>query len=121
MVLAIANGGLRVGILVPRFGEPIGHAVSSLILCGLIAMVAWIALPWIGPATLRVAAGVGALWLALTQLFEFGTGHFLMGQPWSRLLADYNVLNGRIWVLVLLTTALAPIAAARLRGPDGSA
>lgn len=121
MLLAIGNGGLRVGILIPRFGEAIGHVISTLILCGLIAMVAWIALPWIRPATTQTAAGVGALWLALTLLFEFGAGHYLMGQPWPRLLADYNVFKGRVWVLVLLTTALAPIAAARLRGLGATA
>ncbi|HII01788.1 TPA: hypothetical protein HA351_09125 [Methanosarcinaceae archaeon] len=27
---------------------------------------------------------------------------------WDRLLADYNILKGRVWILVLLTTFLAP-------------
>jgi len=27
---------------------------------------------------------------------------------WSRVLADYNVLRGRIWIVVLLTTVCAP-------------
>ena len=48
------------------------------------------------------------MWLALTVSFEFLGGHFLFGQPWQRLLADYDLLDGRVWVLVLVVTALAP-------------
>ena len=32
-----------------------------------------------------------------------------MGKPWETLLADYNVVRGRIWVLVLATVLLGPI------------
>ena len=35
------------------------------------------------------------------MLFELGFGHWVAGHPWSRLLADYDLLAGRIWVLVL--------------------
>ena len=34
----------------------------------------------------------------------------------AELLADYDVLKGRIWVLVLVTTAIALYLAARARG-----
>ena len=27
---------------------------------------------------------------------------------WNELLADYNLLNGRLWLLVLVTTLVAP-------------
>jgi hypothetical protein len=52
----------------------------------------------------------------LTLGFECLVGHFLFGNPWSRLLEDYNVLRGRIWVLVLVTIAVAPRLCARVRG-----
>ena len=29
--------------------------------------------------------------------------------PWAVLVEDYNIINGRTWVLVLLTTVLAPL------------
>ena len=119
-VLAIANGALRVGILIPRFGELAGHIVSTLLLCFIIALVTWIALPWIAPGTRGIAARIGALWLLMTLSFEFGAGHYLMGQPWSALLADYHLANGRIWPLVLITTAVAPIVVARLRNYPSS-
>jgi hypothetical protein len=52
----------------------------------------------------------------LTLAFEFLAGHYLFGAPWPQLLADYNVLRDRIWVLVLATTALAPWLTARSHG-----
>ena len=68
------------------------------------------------PASESQAAAIGAVWLALTLLFEFGYGHFAAGKSWAELLADYNVLRGRVWPLVLLMTAPAPLLAGRGRG-----
>jgi hypothetical protein len=47
-------------------------------------------------------------WLVLTVIFEFLFGHFVMGHPWSSLFHDYNLLAGRVWVLVLIWIAAAP-------------
>jgi len=52
---------------------------------------------------------IGFLWLLLTISFEFIFGHFVMGHTWEKLFADYNILNGKIWILVLFTTFLAPV------------
>ena len=57
---------------------------------------------------------LGVAWTVLTVAFEFLFGHFVMGHPWSRLLHDYNLLAGRVWLLVLLTTLLAPVLLGRL-------
>ncbi|MCL6545144.1 MAG: hypothetical protein K6T61_07935, partial [Bryobacteraceae bacterium] len=61
----------------------------------------------------RRRLGLGAGWCAATVAFEFGFGHYIIGHPWSALLADYNLFRGRLWVLVLLTLLLAPLAAKR--------
>jgi hypothetical protein len=58
---------------------------------------------------------LGIAWLTITVLFELAFGHWVAGHPWSRLLADYNILAGRLWVFVLLTTALAPWLMGRMR------
>jgi hypothetical protein len=52
---------------------------------------------------------IGVIWLIITVAFEFGFFHYVMGKPWETLLADYNVLRGRIWVLVLATVLLGQI------------
>jgi hypothetical protein len=116
LVVAVANGGVRQALLVPRFGDPVGHVISTLTLSAAILAVAWLAIGWIGPASAGEAWRIGALWVVLTLAFELLAGHYLFGAPWSRLLADYDVLRGRIWVLVLVATAAAPFLAARLRG-----
>ncbi|MHC1604588.1 MAG: hypothetical protein ACXQTP_01265 [Candidatus Methanofastidiosia archaeon] len=44
----------------------------------------------------------------MTITFEFIVGHYIIGHPWSKLLADYNILKGRVWSLILLTILAGP-------------
>jgi hypothetical protein len=116
LVLASLNGAVRDLALTPRWGDPLARAVSTIALCGLIALVTWLTIGWIHPATTRGALAIGLLWVALTLAFEFLAGHYLFHKPWSTLLADYDVRRGRIWVAVLVATFLAPLLLARGRG-----
>lgn len=116
VVLAILNGGVREAVLVPQLGAATAHVVSTILLCGLILAVSWFATRWIGPPTARAALAVGAVWLLLTLAFEFLAGHFLFGKAWPVLLADYNLLGGRIWVFVPIVTLVAPCLAWKTRG-----
>lgn len=116
MVLAIANGVTRNALITPRVGEHAGHVISTVILCGLIFLAAWLAIDWIGPGGARQAFFVGVLWVGMTAAFEFLVGHYVFGHSWEKLLADYNLARGRVWILVLLSTLLAPYVAARARG-----
>lgn len=52
---------------------------------------------------------VGTVWVALTVAFEFLAGHYVFGNSWERLLADYNMVRGRLWILVLLANLFAPL------------
>lgn len=115
LVVAVLNGGLREGVLTPRMGQTVAHGISSIMLSAAILVVTWIAIPWIRPATPRDVITIGLGWLALTLAFEFGFGR-LRGATWPELLVDYNVFRGRIWVLVLMSTAVAPYVTARARG-----
>jgi hypothetical protein len=113
--LASLNGALRDFGLTPALGDTIGRAISTVLLCVLILFVAWLSIGWIGPATGFDAVGVGGLWVFLTLAFEFLVGHYVFGKPWPMLLADYDVSQGRIWILALLVTFCAPFLAARWR------
>jgi hypothetical protein len=115
LAFAFVNGGVRVAWLIPRLGDTAGHVFSTLSLCLAILAVSWLSMGWIGVATRGDAIRVGLLWLVLTLAFEFLAGHYVFGTPWRQLLAEYNVLAGRIWILVLLTTAFAPLLTARTR------
>jgi hypothetical protein len=109
LVLAVLNGGVRDTWLSPALGDPIGRAISSILLSLVILLATWSTIRWIGPRTARQAMTVGALWVGLTLAFEFGVGHYGFGRSWAELLADYDLLRGRIWILVLLTTFGAPL------------
>jgi len=113
LVVAVVNGGIREAWIIPATGELAGHAISTVMLCAAILAFTWLVRGWMRPASRKQALQIGALWLALTLAFEFLAGHYLFGTPWQRLLADYNVFRGRIWVLVLMTTALAPTVGLR--------
>ena len=114
-VVAIGNGVFRGAVLIPRLGETAGLTVSTLLLCALVFLLTWITIGWIGPGNAGRAVAVGVFWVALTVAFEFGFGHYVVHKPWATLLADYNLLKGRIWPLVLAVTAAAPYFAGRIR------
>ena len=86
----------------------VARALSCVTLAGLILLVTWISLRWIHPASMGDAWTIGVMWLAMTLSFEFVAGHYLFRTPWSTLLADYNLLAGRLWILVLAATLIAP-------------
>ena len=88
-------------------------APSSSVL--LIAAVAWFTIPWIAPGTGSRALAAGGWWLVLTLAFEFLAGHYLFGDSWDKLLADYSIARGRIWLLVPLVTLVAPLWAQTFR------
>jgi hypothetical protein len=108
MLMAIFNGAFRDLMMTPRLGDPGARAVSCFTLASVIVLVTWISLPWVRPVSTSDAWRVGWMWLAMTLAFEFGAGHYLLGTPWTALLADYNLLAGRLWILVLVATLTAP-------------
>ncbi len=59
---------------------------------------------------------VGGMWVAMTVLFEFSFGHYIVGNSWRVLLEAYNLLEGNLWIVMLITTAVSPYLAAKLRG-----
>ncbi len=109
MVTAIANGAFRESLLIPRFGGQVGHWISTAMLCVLLAIeiVVFLAIADNGESKAELLA-LGTMWLLLTLVFEFGFGHWV-AKPWSALLADYNVLEGRVWPAVLQVILLTPV------------
>lgn len=116
MLLAILNGTVRIKLIIPYTGLTAGLAISTIMLCALILLATWLSIRWMGPSTASQAWSIGLLWLSMTLAFEFGAGHFLFKKPWSELLVDYDITQGRIWVLVPIVTAMAPWWMAKVRG-----
>jgi hypothetical protein len=110
LAIAFGNGAAREVFLRPRLGEPKAHVIGTLIAVTLMILVIYAFVQRVhGSSSMTELILIGVLWLVMTVAFEFGFFHYVMGMPWEVLLADYNVLQGRIWVLVLVTVLLGPI------------
>jgi hypothetical protein len=108
LVLAIVNGAAREALLLTVLGDRAAHAASSVMLSTAVLVVTWASIDWIAPRSLGQAWAIGVMWLVLTVSFEFLAGHYLFHAPWEVLLADYRILEGRLWIAVLIVTLLAP-------------
>lgn len=109
VVIAIGNGALREKSYGRRMSELHAHQVSCL--TGIVLFGSYIgALSRLWPLPNDAEAwAVGAVWLALTIAFEFLFGHFVARHSWGRLLHDYNLCAGRLWLFVLVFVAIAPL------------
>jgi hypothetical protein len=120
LVLASLNGAAREAWLIPRFGNQVGRALSTVILCSLVYLTTWLAIGWMHPARAGEALAIGSLWLGLTLAFEFLAGHYALGKDWRVLVEDYDLRRGRIWTAVLIVVFFAPLWTARMRGLLGA-
>jgi hypothetical protein len=99
-----------------HLGELQAHQISTLtgvVLFGV--YIEFIVRVW-RPESAAQAIAVGLLWLAMTVAFEFLFGHYVAGHSWGRLLHDYNLFAGRVWLVVLVWVTVAPYLFFRLRG-----
>jgi hypothetical protein len=108
LALAILNAAMRESVF-KRFGELTAQQLSSITLAILIFAATY--------AFLRIgdfhASGaelwyLGIMWTAMTMAFEFLFFHYATHHPWSELLQNYYVWEGRLWPLVLAATLTAP-------------
>jgi hypothetical protein len=113
LLIAVLNGTARDLGYKKYVGELTGHQVSTVSLIILFGFYIWLVINKFPPDSGRQAVYIGLLWLTLTVVFEFGFG-LLRGNSWVKLLSDYNILKGRIWVLILVWTTIAPYIFYRL-------
>jgi hypothetical protein len=115
VVLSILNGILRQAVYGKYMSELSAHQLSTLIGLILLAIYIWILTRIFPLESSKQAMLIGGLWLFMTVLFEFVFGHYVVGHPWSKLFQDYNLIQGRLWLLILVWTAVAPYVFYRLR------
>jgi len=118
LLVSVANGAVRDFTYGKYLDELTAHQLSTLLSVLLLGLVMWNAMRRQPPASSQAAIGLGLVWLALTVAFEFLFFHFAGGHAWSALLGNYNVLNGRVWVFVLVWIAIAPTVYFRLNRPS---
>lgn len=110
VAVAIGNGYLGNIVIAALVGDYGAHVYKTVVVILAVFLMAWIyarrtrGVEWAGEAL-----AVGILWLGLTIVFEFIFGHFVLGSPWERLIADYRIWQGRLWILVLVADLVAPL------------
>jgi len=107
--VAILNGALREATYKKFVGDLPAHQISTvtgIIFFGIIFY--FIFRKW-KIESVNHAVIVGIVWLFLTILFEFGFGHYIMGNSWEKLFHDYNLAEGRVWSLILIWIFFAPV------------
>lgn len=106
--IAVVNGGFREILLKKWIEEKYAHLLSTLVLSTVIFVICFASFRWIGAADLTSAWILGFGWLAATLAFEFLAGHYLFGNSWDKIFADYNPTKGRVWLLVPFSILFGP-------------
>jgi hypothetical protein len=109
LFLAIINGALRDFTYLETLGEQKAHQLSTILLLILISVYSYFVFGYWNLASEREAIHIGVLWLILTLAFEFLFGHFVAKHSWEKLLRDYNIFKGRLWILILIWTTIVPL------------
>ena len=115
VILGLINATIRQLVYANYVSELAAHQISTLTFGILVGVYAWALSHFLEPLTPGQAIGVGLLWVVLTVVFEFSLGRFVIGDSWSKLLGDYNILEGRVWGLFILWVGLAPYVFFRIR------
>jgi len=106
--VAIANGLFREKFLARRLNALQAHQMSTLSMILVFSIYVWLLFKLWSPISTNQAIVIGLIWLFLTISFEFLFGHYVAGHSWDNLLNDYNILRGRVWILVLIWITIAP-------------
>lgn len=109
LLAAFINGAIRETLIVPRVGEQIGHIISVVMFSSVIFGITYVLVKALVPVPSSTLFHIGLFWLVLSLIFEFGFFHYVMHEPWEKLLADYNVFRGRLLIVVWLSTLFSPL------------
>lgn len=115
-LLAIANGVLREYVLQPLLGINAALPLSGFLLSVIIFFVTYLVFSFFGKQNAVTYLLIGGQWLLTTLLFEFILGHYIYGQSWWELLQVFNVLNGNLFIIVLISSLVSPYSVARIKG-----
>ena len=105
--IAVLNGTARDFVYKKYVSELIARQISTITLIIFFGIYLGLILRKYPIESEIQAFYVGAIWLFLTLAFEFALGRF-GGHSWEYLLNEYNLTEGKIWILVPVWVAVAP-------------
>lgn len=106
-ILALLNGWFR-NQYKKNLGELMAHQLSTIMFTGIVFFITYFFVKFSRISAISDLILTGIVWVILTIIFEFLFGHYVFKNSWSKLLADYNISKGRIWIIVLIALLLAP-------------
>lgn len=107
LIIAIANGSLR-DLWYKKFVTDLqAHQISTVTLLFFLVLYMSAVISMLPPKSEIHALMAGVLWTSLTLAFEFGFGIF-RGNTFKALLKDYNLLQGKLWLLVPVCLLVTP-------------
>jgi len=107
--IAIINGSIRHYLYQPYIGELLAHQLSTLSASLFLFLTVYLYLKNFLPTlSYQSAFLTGLILVLLTILFEFIFGHYIVGHSWQKLFADYDLSQGKIWSLFLVTMLFTP-------------
>jgi len=115
VIISVANGIVREKLYSQAMSELSAHQLSTLIAIILLGVYIFVLTIVFQIQSAKQAFTIGGIWMIMTVIFEFVFGHFVAGHSWTTLFMDYNILRGRVWVLVLIWTFVAPYLFYQLR------
>ncbi|MCX6134174.1 MAG: hypothetical protein NTU47_10225 [Ignavibacteriales bacterium] len=108
-IAASMNGMFRSLFLIPRIGEHTSHVLSVLMLMIVVLLSSSVLVNKLlrdyDNTDLFI---IGSFWAALTVSVDCLFEHYVLDIPWRSILSDYNLLSGRIWIMVLATEIIGP-------------
>lgn len=107
LVIAILNGMLREFFLLKAMSSSPAHQLSTITLLLFFAIYIFLLSLKFPLSSAHRAWQVGLMWMAMTLVFEFGFGA-LRGRTLQEMIGDYNIIKGKIWVLIPIWVAVAP-------------
>lgn len=117
MVVATADGIVRMNLLIPAFGTQVAEIISGIFMIAAIYLVTWIFLKRRRPAGDGALWVVGILWAVLTVGYELLIV-ILRGEPPVTLALNYHparMLDGNIILPGIILMALAPWIVAKVQ------
>jgi hypothetical protein len=107
LILGVLNGAVLEAFITPRFEQRTYRKHDNAVRSDYSRCVVFDVLNRIGERPRGVSDR--DIMARADGRFELLAGHYVFGNSWEKLLADYNLFRGRIWVLVLIVILFAPL------------
>jgi hypothetical protein len=118
-IVAVTNGVIRQATYGKSVSDLAAHQISTVTAILAFGAVVWLVNRFWPIESAPQAWAIGGCWLIMTVAFEFGFGHYIAGHSWDRLLADYNIVDGRVWSLFLIWVTVLPFVVFKLASRVG--